>query len=89
MKKYNIKELEEKLKICKDIDLSEVNIDEVDDLDKIKISTINNEVLDEIRKLLIERRPTISQLSSSPDEKNEDVNSSKQKVIKFPKRRVD
>ena len=38
MKKYNIKELEEKLKICKDIDLSEVNIDEVDDLDKIKIS---------------------------------------------------
>lgn len=56
---------------------------------KIKISTINNEVLDEIRKLLIERRPTISQLSSSPDEKNEDVNSSKQKVIKFPKRRVD
>ena len=38
MKKYNIKELEEKLKICKDIDLSEVDIDEVDDLDKIKIS---------------------------------------------------
>ena len=38
MKKYNIKELEEKLKTCKDIDLSEVDIDEVDDLDKIKIS---------------------------------------------------
>lgn len=38
MKKYNIKQLEEKLKICKDIDLSEVDIDEVDDLDKIKIS---------------------------------------------------
>lgn len=38
MKKYNIKELEEKLKRCKDIDLSEVDIDEVDDLDKIKIS---------------------------------------------------
>jgi len=38
MKKYNIKELEEKLKICKDIDLSEVNIDEVDDLNEIKIS---------------------------------------------------
>ena len=37
MKKYNIKELEEKLKTCKDIDLSEVDIDEVDDLDKIKI----------------------------------------------------
>ena len=38
MKKYNIKELEEKLKRCKDIDLSEIDIDEVDDLDKIKIS---------------------------------------------------
>ena len=38
MKKYNIKELEEKLKRCKNIDLSEVDIDEVDDLDKIKIS---------------------------------------------------
>ena len=36
--KYNIKELEEKLNRCKDIDLSEVDIDEVDDLDKIKIS---------------------------------------------------
>lgn len=35
--KYNIKELEEKLKICKDIDLSEVNIDEVDDLNEIKL----------------------------------------------------
>ena len=38
MKKYNIKELEEKLKRCKDIDLSEVNIGEVDDLNEIKIS---------------------------------------------------
>ena len=38
MKKYNIKELEEKLKRCKDIDLSEVNINEVDDLNKIRIS---------------------------------------------------
>lgn len=53
---------------------------------KIKISTINNETLDEIRNLLIERRSTISQLSSSFDEKNEDANSSKQKNIKFPKR---
>lgn len=32
MKKYNIKELKEKLKRCKDIDLSKINIDEVDDL---------------------------------------------------------
>ena len=38
MKKYNIKELEEKLKRCKNIDLSEVDIDEVDDLNEIKIS---------------------------------------------------
>lgn len=38
MKKYNIKENEEKLKICKDIDLSEVDIDEVDDLNEIIIS---------------------------------------------------
>ena len=38
MKKYNIKELEEKLKKCKDIDLSEVNINEVDDLNEIRIS---------------------------------------------------
>lgn len=38
MKKYNIKELEEKLKISKDIDLSEVNIDEVDGLNEIRIS---------------------------------------------------
>ena len=38
MKKYNIKKLEEKLKRCKDIDLSEVNIDEVDDLNEIIIS---------------------------------------------------
>lgn len=38
MKKYNVKELEEKLKRCKDIGLGEVDIDEVDDLDKIKIN---------------------------------------------------
>lgn len=38
MKTYNIKELEEKLKKCKDIDLSEVNINEVDNLNEIRIS---------------------------------------------------
>lgn len=53
---------------------------------KIKINTINNETLDEIRRILIERRSIISQLASSYDERNEDVNSNKQKVIKFPKR---
>ena len=39
MEKYNIKELEEKLKKCKNIDLNEVNIDDVDELSEIKIST--------------------------------------------------
>lgn len=38
MKIYNIKELEEKLKICKEMDLSEVNIDQIDNLSEIKIS---------------------------------------------------
>lgn len=38
MKMYNIKELEEKLKICKEMDLSEVNIDQIDNLSEIKIS---------------------------------------------------
>lgn len=38
MKKYNIKELKEKLKRCKDIDLSKININEVDDLNEIQIS---------------------------------------------------
>lgn len=38
MKNYNIKELEEKLKRCKDIELSEINIDEADDLNEIRIS---------------------------------------------------
>ena len=38
MKKHNIKKLEEKLKSCKDIDLSEVSMDDVDELSEIKIS---------------------------------------------------
>ena len=38
MEKENIKELEEKLIRCKNINMNEVDIDEVDDLDKIKIS---------------------------------------------------
>ena len=36
MKKLNKKE--EKLKRCKDIDLSKINIDEVDDLNEMQIS---------------------------------------------------
>ena len=38
MKKHNIKKLEVKLKSCKDIDLSEISMDDVDELSEIKIS---------------------------------------------------
>ena len=38
MEKENIKELEEKLIRCKNINMTEVDIDEVDDLNEIKIS---------------------------------------------------
>ena len=38
MEKYNIKELEEKVKICKYIKVNETNIDNVDELSRIKIS---------------------------------------------------
>ena len=37
MEKYNIKELEEKIKRCKYIEVNEVNIDDVDELSEIKI----------------------------------------------------
>ena len=38
MNKYNIKQLEDKIKKCKKIKVNEVNIDDVDDLSEIKIS---------------------------------------------------
>ena len=38
MKKYNIKELKEKIKRCKKIEVNEVNINDVDDLSEVKIS---------------------------------------------------
>jgi len=38
MDKYNIKELEQKIKRCKKIEVNEVNINDVDDLSEIKIS---------------------------------------------------
>ena len=38
MEKYNIKELEEKIKRCKYIKVNEINIDDVDELSWIKIS---------------------------------------------------
>ena len=38
MEKYNVKELEEKIKKCKKIEVNEVIINDVDDLSKVKIS---------------------------------------------------
>lgn len=38
MEKYNIKELEEKLKRYKNIKINETNIDDVDELSEIKIN---------------------------------------------------
>jgi len=38
MEKYNVEELEEKIKICKYIKVNETNIDYVDELSGIKIS---------------------------------------------------
>ncbi len=38
MDKYNIEEIREKLERCRNISLSEINHDEVDDLKDIKIS---------------------------------------------------
>ena len=52
-KKYNITELEEKLKRCKDISIEEVDINDVDDLDDIKIDRRkepNERILDFISK---------------------------------------
>ncbi len=37
MKKYNLKELEEKLKRCKDMKLEDVTLDDVDEISSIKI----------------------------------------------------
>ncbi len=49
MKKYNLKELEEKLEKCKNIPVNEINLDEIDDLDSIKIDrrkSPNERILD-------------------------------------------
>lgn len=37
MKKYNIKELEEKLNKCKNMSIKDINPDEIDNLENIKI----------------------------------------------------
>lgn len=53
MKKYNITELEEKLKRCGDISIKEVDPNDVDNLDDIKIDrrkNPNERILDFISK---------------------------------------
>lgn len=49
MKKHNIKKLEEKLEKCKNISVNEINLDEIDDLDSIRIDkrkSPNERILD-------------------------------------------
>ena len=49
MEKYNVKELEEKINRCKDIKLEDINPDEVDDINSIKIDrrkTSDERILD-------------------------------------------
>lgn len=53
MKKYNIKELEEKLDKCKRMSIEDINPDEIDDLEDIKIDRRkepNERILDFINK---------------------------------------
>jgi len=53
MEEYNVKELEEKIKRCKYIEVNEVNIDDVDELSEIKIIRGKNKeekILDFISK---------------------------------------
>jgi len=53
MEKYNVKELEEKIKICKYIEVNKVNIDDVDELNEIKINrkkSKKDKILDFISK---------------------------------------
>ena len=52
----------------------------------IKISTIKNEVLDEMKKIMIKKYPVFADIPNSRDERIEKAIKSKQKIIKFPKR---
>lgn len=54
MKKYNIKELEEKLSKCKNMSIKDINTDEIDNLENIKIDRRkepNERILDFIMKI--------------------------------------
>ena len=53
-KKYNIQELEEKLKRCRNMKLEDVNLDDVDELSSIKIDrrkSSNERILDFLTKV--------------------------------------
>lgn len=53
-KKYNIQELEEKLKRCRNMKLEDVTLDDVDELSPIKIDrrkSINERILDFLTKV--------------------------------------
>lgn len=52
----------------------------------IKISTIKNEVLDEMKKIMIKRYPVFADIPNSRDERIEKSKKSKQKIIEFKKR---
>ena len=54
MNKYNLKELEEKLKYCKNMKLEDVSLDDVDEISSIKIDRrrpSNERILDFIMKV--------------------------------------
>ncbi len=54
MNKYNLKELEEKLKRCKDMKLEDITLDDVDEISSIKIDRrkpSNERILDFIMKV--------------------------------------
>ena len=54
MDKYNLKELEEKLKYCKNMKLEDVTLDDVDEISSIKIDRrkpSNERILDFIMKV--------------------------------------
>ena len=53
MNKYNLKEIEEKLNRCKNMELNDVTLDDVDEISSIKIDkrkSSNNRILDFIIK---------------------------------------
>lgn len=54
MSKYNIKELKEKLERCRNINLEDVTLDDVDEISSIKIDrrkSSNERILDFITKV--------------------------------------